>query len=187
MDPFEYVMVLTSLILGLGITQILTGVANLILRMDIVKFYLPHTLWIILTFGFHVQEWWFDYEYATSVKVWRLMDFLFLVLYPIMLFILARLLFPSNLNKGEIDLKVFYYANYRKIFLITLFLPAVSIPQNILVSSIPLQDQLIQIGLGVLLAIFLLFRTTNKYLHHAFAFIMTFIALGYLLIYDPYL
>ena len=187
MDPFEYVMVLTSLILGLGITQILTGVANLILRMDTVKFYLPHTLWMIVTFGFHIQEWWFDYEYATTVKVWKMMDFLFLVLYPIILFILARLLFPSSYSDRDIDLKKFYHENYRKIFLVSIFLPLVSIPQNILISGIPFTDQIIQIGLAVLFLFFLLVKKPHKYLHYAFAFLMIVIALGYLLIYDPVL
>jgi hypothetical protein len=57
MTPFEYVIVLIFIILGLGITQIGSGVADLIHNSDRVKVYWPHTLWIIFVFFLHLQEW----------------------------------------------------------------------------------------------------------------------------------
>ena len=44
MTPFEYVTVLISIILGLGITQIVTGVADIIHQWDKMKLYWPHML-----------------------------------------------------------------------------------------------------------------------------------------------
>jgi ACR3 family arsenite efflux pump ArsB len=110
MTPFEYVTVLISIILGLGITQIVTGLADLIHQWDRVKVYWPHLLWIFLIFFLHIQEWWATYE-LRGFTSWRLTSFFFVIIYPIILFILARLWFPFGLNEGTIDLKKFYFEN----------------------------------------------------------------------------
>jgi hypothetical protein len=49
-SPFEYLAVLVSLILGLGITHIITGVGHTIYRRGQVKTDLVHNLWTIATF-----------------------------------------------------------------------------------------------------------------------------------------
>ena len=103
MSPFEFVTVLISIILGLGITQIMSGIADLIHQWEKVKLYWPHLLWVMLVFILHVQEWWLVYE-LKSVTVWRLPYFLFQVLYPISLFILARILFPLQSDEHSTDM-----------------------------------------------------------------------------------
>src|SRR5688572_24307708 len=97
MSAFEYVIVLISIILGLGITTILTGVAELIKQSKLFILYLPHIIWIVLVFVMHIHEWWFSYELKTEA-VWTLPMFLFILLYPINLYILAHLLFPAGLS-----------------------------------------------------------------------------------------
>ena len=49
MSIFEYIMVLVSIIIGLGITHILKNIALLIQLKDI-KFYWIHTIWCINIF-----------------------------------------------------------------------------------------------------------------------------------------
>ena len=57
-SAFEYVTVLISIVLGLGITQILTGVADLIHQSKRVRVYWPLMIWVLLVLVMHVQEWW---------------------------------------------------------------------------------------------------------------------------------
>ena len=132
MTPFEYVIVLISIILGLGVTQIMTGVADLVHQWDRVKLYWPHLTWVVLVFVLHIQEWWDVYS-LQSFGAWRLPTFLFFTLYPVNLFILARILFPFNPQEEQIDLKLFYYANFRRIFLWTMILNVLSIISNLIV------------------------------------------------------
>jgi len=47
MGLFEFLMILLSLIIGLGLTEILTGGANLLRARDEVRFYWLHTLFLI--------------------------------------------------------------------------------------------------------------------------------------------
>jgi hypothetical protein len=96
MSPFEYVIVLVSIILGLGITTILTGLAELIKHRQL-KWYAPYIIWLFLVFVLHIHEWWESYT-LKSVEVWKLPMFLFIILYPINLYVLAHLLFPSDLK-----------------------------------------------------------------------------------------
>ena len=56
MSPFEYVSVLVSIIYGLGITLILTGVAELIRRWKTIVPFAPFFIWIVLVFVLHVYE-----------------------------------------------------------------------------------------------------------------------------------
>src|SRR5688572_25096937 len=115
MTPFEYVIVLISIILGLGITTILTGIANFIKYPPAERFYLPYAIWILLVFVLHIHEWWESYS-LKSLETWKLPVFLFIILYPIALYILAHLLFPSDLRKGLLT-KSFYMNNYPRIFI----------------------------------------------------------------------
>src|SRR5688572_9367202 len=114
MTPFEYVIVLISIILGLGITTILTGVAELIKHGKPLKIYTPYIIWIVLIFVLHIQDWWISYQ-LMSVKVWTLHFFLLVILYPINLYILAHLLFPGTLSK-DFNSKEFYLTHYTRIF-----------------------------------------------------------------------
>ena len=145
MTPFEYVSVLTSIILGLGVTQILTGIADLVHQWEKVKLYWPHLLWVVLVFVLHIQEWWITYQLHT-IESWRLPTFLFFILVPVNLFILARILFPFNLQEDVIDLKVFYFENFRKFFLWTMILNVLSIITNVIVDGIS-ADQLVIVAI----------------------------------------
>jgi hypothetical protein len=151
-SAFEYITVLISIILGLGITQILTGIADLIHQSKRVKIYWPHALWVIVVLILHVQDWWTTFD-LRSFESWSLPLFLFIMVYPVVLFVLARLLFPFGLQEGVIDLKEFYYENYRKIFAFGSLLPLLSILDAILVREIEIETQLVKLLLPTLLLI----------------------------------
>src|SRR6267378_2277287 len=157
MTPFEYVTVLISIILGMGITQIVTGVADLVHQWHRVKIYWPHVLWIILVFFLQIQEWWATYELRQFESL-RLPTFLFVLLYPINLFILARILFPLSQQESEFDLKIFYYASYRKFFLWASLLPVLSLLNNVLLTGHPVHTQVVQFTVFAVL----LFLATRK-------------------------
>ncbi len=151
-SPFEYVTVLISIILGLGITQVLTGIADLIHQSNRVKVYWPHALWVIVILILHIQDWWATYDLRTEAS-WSLGIFLFVMIYPIVLFILARLLFPFGLQEGTVDLKTFYFENYRKIFLFGSVLPILSIFDALLVRDMWIDTQWLKLFFPALLLI----------------------------------
>lgn len=152
LSPFEYVTVLISIILGLGITQIVTGIADIIHSWERIKLYWPHILWIILVFFLHIQEWWAIYD-LRHYDSWQLPTFLFISLYPINLFILARILFPISSTDSEVNYKEFYYASFPKFFLGIIILSVLAMLDNLFISDLGVEGILlpmvILIGLGV--------------------------------------
>ena len=171
MSPFEYVSVLVSIIYGLGITLILTGVADLIRRSKTNVSFLPYYIWIALVFVLHIYEWWEHYTFRLFSS-WSLPLFLFVVLYPILLFVLANLLFPTKWPKKGIDLKEFYFSMYGKLFLGTIFLALLAILQNILLEGYELKDQVVQILVILTFLSLLIWRTRNAAVHTAVAILM---------------
>jgi hypothetical protein len=176
MTPFEYVSVLISIILGLGITLVLTGIAELIKRWSNVVHFWPYQLWIALVFVLHIQEWWATYDLKT-ITTWNLPSFLFVILYPILLFILANLLFPSKWPKKGIDMKAFYFENCNKYFFCVVLLALLSIIQNISLAHYALQDQGVQFTVLTVFTGMLLRPTRNTTIHTLLAIAMFLIML----------
>ena len=64
MGLFEFLMVLVSVVIGLGITEILTGWANLLRARDEIRFYWIHVLFQLGVFFALLQQWWEFWDMA---------------------------------------------------------------------------------------------------------------------------
>ena len=114
-SAFEYVSILVSIILGLGITQILSSFSDLLYHFKKVKFYFPHSIWVGFVLFLHIQDWFVTYQLKDKM-VWRLPELLFVLLYPISLFIAAKMLLPTNENEEKFNMKIFYQSQFPMIF-----------------------------------------------------------------------
>jgi len=91
------------------------------------------------------------------------------LLYPVVLFILARLLFPFGFSEGTIDLKKFYFENYRRIFLFVAILALLSILDNLLIRKYLIEDL---IGPGVVFIVLTsiaILKNSQPWLHKSVA------------------
>ncbi len=179
MSPFEYVSVLISLILGLGITLILSGIARLIKHSSELRIFWPYLIWIGLVFVLHLHEWWEVYYLRTRTS-WNLPIFLFVVLYPILLFILANLLFPLKWSK-EIDLKEFYFRICGKFFFFVVCLSIVSILQNLSLYNLSLLEQPVQLSVLVTFSTLLFWKTQKVAIHTIVAIVFLVVLIGSLI------
>ncbi len=103
MTIFDYLMVLISIVLALGVTQILTGLSKL-LRSQ--QRYAPVGLWGIALFLVHAQFWWALWD-TRQVTEWNQFSFLYILLIPCSLFAATELLLPSS-SSTETDWKVHF-------------------------------------------------------------------------------
>jgi hypothetical protein len=175
-SAFEYVTVLISIILGLGITQILTGIAGLFHKSEKVKLYWPHILWVGFVLILHIQEWWVTYE-LKNYQPWRLPTFLFIMLYPVNLFVLARMLFPTSLKGKRIDLKSFYLKNYRKIFLLFIASAILSVLYNLFMLHLGFETQILQFLLILTFTIVTIRQFQQEWVHKGLSLAVTLIML----------
>jgi hypothetical protein len=148
--PFEYIAVIVSVIIGLGLTRVLQGVGGLLEARDRVRVYWVHLVFTGIIFLSHLLFWWLFWS-SRQVETWSFFPFLFLLLQPIILYLLAGLCFPDLSDTGSIDFRTFYYRNHRWFFgLLALLMVLISL-RDILFRSVPWVSQANAVKAGVLL------------------------------------
>lgn len=165
----------------MGITQIVSGVADMIQRWGKVRMYWPHLIMIAIIFIVHIQEWWVTYEMRVNTY-WRLPTFLFVILYPVNLYILTRILFPISWRGKFVDLKDFYYGNYKRIYFFTVTLDVLGIIDNVFIGGYRIQDQVVQIAVLLMLSFIIIRGNSSEIMHKSVATVFMVITVVTLII-----
>ena len=97
MELFEYISVLTSIIVGLGMAHLLRGLAGLVQHPGREKTYWVHLVWVGYMFFNMVFFWWWEFALA-EIEVWLFQDYLFIVFYAVVLYLMSAMLFPGDLR-----------------------------------------------------------------------------------------
>ena len=100
MSEFEYLAVLVSLILGLGIAHLLLGVGRMIHRRDRAQPDAVHLLWTGAVFWTLILNWWVFFQ-AQSVTQWSFDYFLIVIVWAVLFFLLAVMLYPPDLPEDQ--------------------------------------------------------------------------------------
>ena len=99
MSLFEYVSVMVSVVLALGIAQILKGIGAFLVARDWRRTYWLHTIWLAFLALYHVLLWWVFWDIRSHPPD-TILSFIFSVLPPALAYVLTYLLlegrFPSN-------------------------------------------------------------------------------------------
>ena len=172
-SAFEYVSILVSIILGLGITQILSAFSDLLYHFKKITFYYPHSIWIGFVLFLHIQYWFVTYQLKDKT-VWRLPELFFILLYPISLFIAAKMLLPTNDEEERFNMKIFYQTQFPMIFSVI----SVSIVLSILFIVLFLNKDFIQ-QIPLLIFLFTMiylsfYKTQREVIHKVLALIVLF-------------
>ena len=94
MSEFDYLGVLISIVLGLGITQLLSGFARWLELRSTAPIYPPALMWALFLLVVHVQTWWSMFGLRAH-NTWTFLQFAVVLAQPILLYLLAALVFPS--------------------------------------------------------------------------------------------
>jgi hypothetical protein len=97
---FEYISVLTSIIVGLGMAHLLRGLAGLVQHPGREKIYWVHLVWVGYMFFNMVFFWWWEFALA-EIEVWLFQDYLFIVFYAVVLYLMSAMLFPRDLEEYD--------------------------------------------------------------------------------------
>ncbi len=95
-ELFPHIRIVMGMVVGLGITRLLMGVAGLIQHPARAKISLIHLLWALSVLIELVLFWWWEFA-LYEVTDWSFGIFAFLIFYAITLFLMAALLFPDNI------------------------------------------------------------------------------------------
>jgi hypothetical protein len=110
-DQFQHVMVLTSIIIGLGITNVLLGVSGAIERYTEgdrpLQFSWASAVWLAQVFLWMILFWWWEFRLVDILKHWTLWNYFLIICYAIVLFLLAALLIPKDWDKVD-DMNTYF-------------------------------------------------------------------------------
>lgn len=108
MGLFEFLMVLVSVVIGLGVTEILTGWAKLLKIRGSVEFYGVHIIAQLSVFFALLQQWWELWTMSSMGEV-TFISVLVILSPSVFLFLIANLLLPDNMEKTHLKLRAYYY------------------------------------------------------------------------------
>lgn len=102
MEPFEYVMVLISIVIGLALTHILSALGSAVHRLrghgPPIRLEPIYLLWIGFLFTWLISFWWWEFKFQDLDIEWTFGLYLFIVSYAIWLFVLSVVLVPDRME-----------------------------------------------------------------------------------------
>src|SRR4029453_17268919 len=115
-DHFQHVMVLTSIIIGLGITNLLLGLSGAIERFKETtrpfRVSWATVFWLAYLFHLMVLFWWWEFRLLEILKQWSLWNYFLVICYAVVLFLQVALLITRDWDKVD-DLNEYFLAKRR--------------------------------------------------------------------------
>jgi hypothetical protein len=177
-EPFDYLSVLISIVLGLGITQLLAGFGRWLEHRATFRAYGPSIAWAAFLLIVHVQTWWsmFGLRHWTD---WTFLQFALVLLQPILLFLLTILAFPSP-GSSDLDLRAYFFLQRPWFFGLFLLLLVVSILKDLgRQGHLPSADNLAFHGIFFVMGAAALV-TKKEALHHVLAYLALAFIIAYI-------
>ena len=134
MDAFSYLSVLLSIILGLGLTQLLTAAGRLIRHRDRVHADWLPLLWATVLLVVYVQSWWAMFG-LRSLREWTFVTFLIVLAQTTTLYMMAALILPEQVEEGGVDLAAHYDRHHRWFFGFFLATLCISIVKDVVIAG----------------------------------------------------
>ena len=124
MTQFQFVLVLLSIIIGLGVTDLLTNISRQIRLGKKAKFSWLQSSLVLFVFVALLQQWWESWG-LQSVDHWNFGTMLLLLAGPVGLYIGSHMLFPQKIEDS--DLEEHYFEHAKVFWLIAIFVIIVSV------------------------------------------------------------
>jgi hypothetical protein len=150
MSHFEYIMVMVSIIQGLGITLALRGISRLVRsprRESVV------VLWAVFLVLLYLQNWWAFWDMA-AVEEWTIIKFLFMAVYVCTMYAMTELMLPMA-STPDTDWLGHFHSIRKWFFGMLVVLVMLGVTLNWYISGVPLVHpyrimQLTILSLGVI-------------------------------------
>ena len=100
MSSFEFIVTLMSIIIGLGVTNLLAGAGRAFYRRAKNPMDEVHIVFTVGTLLLLVLQWWVTFKWNTELT-WSFDKFLVLIVWTIALYMLTVFLYPPDLSEEE--------------------------------------------------------------------------------------
>jgi hypothetical protein len=134
MGPFEYVMTLVSIVVGLALTHILSALGSAVHRLrhgPPIRLDAVYLLWVGFVLAWLLSFWWWEFKFHDLDIKWTFGLYLFVILYAVVLFLMAVILVPRDMD-GVHDSYAYFMAGRRWFFGALLLANAVDFADSLL-------------------------------------------------------
>ena len=108
MSAFEFISVLLSIVVGLALTRLLSGVGRALEIRRKIRFYWVQGVWVVNVGLLLIAFWWATLFSHVDEEVWLFPNFVLLLLYSVLLFLQAVLIIPTDFEEGA-DLEAHFF------------------------------------------------------------------------------
>jgi hypothetical protein len=116
MKPFEFVLIIISVIVGLALTEFAIGVAFMIQHYRTAHFYWPHL--VMAAFGIiSCLNYWATLYRLRKVESWTVAQIGLVFATGLIFFITTKIYFPDP-NTFDLDYEAYFHANVKIIFVL---------------------------------------------------------------------
>jgi hypothetical protein len=133
-DAFSYLSVLLSIIIGLGVTQVLTALGRLIRHRDLVRMDWLPLVWAGVMLVIFVQVWWSMFG-LRMYRDWTFFGFLLVLSQTCTLYMMAALVLPEQIEEPSVDLAAHYDRQQRWFFGFLLATLVISVVKDLVMNG----------------------------------------------------
>jgi hypothetical protein len=106
-EAFPHIRIVMGMVVGLGVTRLLSGVARIVQHPSQYRLYPVHLAWVGSVLLMLIHFWWWEFG-LYGIRHWTFGTYFFIIAYAVLLFLLSALLFPDSMAD---------YAGYEDFFI----------------------------------------------------------------------
>jgi hypothetical protein len=160
---YQHVVVVMSIVVGLSVTQLLRGVAQLYRSRGRVRAYWLYSAWITLLGAFSFLLWWTFWNYR-GIEDWNFLRFVTYLSPAVVFYFLVAIAIPDPADAVD-DMRKHYFSNRAGFFGTFAAYGVVAAVTAIVVRGLPLLDLSNLFRLAMVVLLLIAMRSTSERVH----------------------
>src|SRR6266576_2252514 len=161
--PYQHVVVVMSIVLGLSVTQLLKGLAQLYRARTRVRPYWLHTAWVVLLVFFSLVLWWLFWNYR-SIEEWSFLRFVLYLSPMIVFYFLTSIVIPDP-SDPVTSYKEYYFSTRLVVFGTFAVQIVLAHGAGVVVRGLPLLDPADPLRLAMVVLLLIAMRSASARVH----------------------
>ena len=161
--PYQHVVVVMSIVLGLSVTQLLKGLAQIYRTRKRVRPYWLHTAWVALLVVFSLLLWWLFWNYR-SIEEWSFIRFV-LYLAPMIVFYFLTAIVTPDPSDPVTDYKEYYFSSRVGFFGTFALQVLLAHAAGVIIRGLPLLDPSDAFRLAMVVLLLIAMRSRSERVH----------------------
>ena len=161
--PYQHVVVVMSIVVGLSVTQLLKGLAQLYRTRNRVPTYWLHTAWVVLLIFFSLVLWWLFWNYR-SIEEWSFFRFIVYLSPMIVFYFLTSIAIPDP-SDPVANYKEYFFSSRVGFFGTFALQIVLAHTAGVVVRGLPLLDASNLFRLASVVLLLIAMRSTSERVH----------------------